>query len=385
MWFGKFSRNSHPDAVTPTETSKEPIMSHSPRLIFDIHLDLSYNALDFNRDQRWTQERIRRREIGMKDQVFRTRNTVCFPEMRRGRVGLCVATQISRSVDYFSRLPGWQSPEQAWAHTQGQLAWYRSMEDCGELVQIRDRAGLDRHLSLWLADADAGGPGRLPIGYMLSLEGADSIVSFRHLERSYADGLRALGPVHYGPGVYGMGTDAEGPLSPRGRELLREMERLGIILDATHLCDESFRDALDHYSGPVWASHSNCRALADWNRQFKELIARGAVIGMAFDAIMMVHGWHHLRSKPEDFDLRIEKICEHIDHICQLAGNARHVGIGSDLDGGFGTEQTPLDLDSIADLGRLGGLLASRGYSASDIEGIFFGNVVDFLRRSLPQ
>ena len=264
------------------------------------------------------------------------------------------------------------------------------MEDCGELVQIRDRAGLDRHLALWLADADAGGAGRLPIGYMLSLEGADSIVSFRHLERSYADGLRALGPVHYGPGVYGMGTDAEGPLSPRGRELLREMERLGIILDATHLCDESFRDALDHYSGPVWASHSNCRALADWNRQFtdeqfKELIARGAVIGMAFDAIMMVHGWHHLRSKPQDFDLRIEKICEHIDHICQLAGNARHVGIGSDLDGGFGTEQTPLDLDSIADLGRLGGLLASRGYSAADIEGIFFGNVVAFLRRSLPQ
>jgi membrane dipeptidase len=301
-----------------------------------------------------------------------------------------VATQISRSVDYFSRLPGWQSPEQAWAHTQGQLAWYREMEACGELVQIRDRAGLDRHLALWLADADAGGDARLPIGYILSLEGADSIVSFRHLERSYAEGLRALGPVHYGPGVHGMGTDAEGPLTARGRELLREMERLGIILDATHLCDESFRDALDHYSGPVWASHSNCRALADWNRQFtdeqiKELIARGAVIGMAFDAIMMVHGWAHLRSKPQDFDLRIEKICEHIDHICQLAGSAKHIGIGSDLDGGFGTEQTPHDLDSIADLGRLGDLLAARGYSAADIEGIFFGNVVSFLRRSLPQ
>ena len=358
----------------------------------DAHLDLSMNALEWNRDLRLPVGEINARERarGWTDKPDRGNATVAFPELRRGGFGLVVATQIGRFVAADNPLPGWHSPEQAWAQTQGQLAWYRSMEDCGELVQIRDRAGLDRHLSLWLADADAGGPGRLPIGYMLSLEGADSIVSFRHLERSYADGLRALGPVHYGPGVYGMGTDAEGPLSPRGRELLREMERLGIILDATHLCDESFRDALDHYSGPVWASHSNCRALADWNRQFtdeqfKELIARGAVIGMAFDAIMMVHGWHHLRSKPEDFDLRIEKICEHIDHICQLAGNARHVGIGSDLDGGFGTEQTPLDLDSIADLGRLGGLLASRGYSASDIEGIFFGNVVDFLRRSLPQ
>jgi membrane dipeptidase len=93
----------------------------------------------------------------------------------------------------------------------------------------------------------------------------------------------------------------------------------------------------------------------------------------------------HLHLHGPDFDLRIEKICEHIDHICQLAGNASHVGIGSDLDGGFGTEQTPLDLDSIADLGRLDGLLASRGYSAADIEGIFFGNVVGFLRRSLPE
>lgn len=368
-------------------------MSHEPKLIFDVHLDLSYNALDFNRDLRWTQERLRRRELGMKDQVFRSRSTVCFPEMRRGRVGLCVATQIARSVDYFARMPGWASPEQARAQTAGQLAWYREMEACGELVQIRDRAGLEKHLASWLGAPDGmpatAAAGGLPIGYVLSLEGADSIVSFRHLEQSYADGLRALGPVHYGPGVYGMGTDAEGPLTPRGRELLRELERLGIILDVTHLCDESLRDALDHYSGPLWASHSNCRALAHWNRQFtdeqiRELIGRGCVFGMAFDAIMMVHGWAHMRSKPQDFDLRIEKICEHIDHICQIAGNTRHVGIGSDLDGGFGTEQTPLDLDSIADLGRIGGMLAHRGYSAADIEGIYYKNFVDFLRRTLP-
>jgi membrane dipeptidase len=368
-------------------------MAHEPTLIFDAHLDLAYNALDYNRDLRWTQERLRRRELGMKDQVFRGRGTVCFPEMRRGRVGLCVATQIARSVDFFSRMPGWMSPEQARAQTAGQLAWYREMEGCGELVQIRSRGELERHLALWLAapatmpaTAAAGG---LPIGYLLSLEGADSIVSFRHLEQSYADGLRALGPVHYGPGVYGMGTDAEGPLTPRGRDLLREMERLGIILDVTHLCDESLRDALDHYSGPLWASHSNCRTLANWNRQFtdgqiRELIGRGCVFGMAFDAIMMVHGWTYMRSKPQDFDLKIERICDHIDHICQLAGNASHVGIGSDLDGGFGTEQTPLDLDSIADLGRLGGLLAARGYSAADIEGFFHGNFVNFLRQALP-
>jgi membrane dipeptidase len=356
----------------------------TPRLIFDVHLDLAWNAIEYNRDQRWTQERLRRREIGMSDHVFRSRSTVCFPEMRRGNVGLCVATQLAHYVPYFSRLPGFASPEQAWAETQGQLAWYREMEGCGELVQIRNRSQLDAHLASWLGDAPAAGVQR-PIGYILSLEGADSIVSLKHLERSYADGLRAIGPVHYGPGVYGHGTDDEGPLTPRGHELLREMERLGIILDATHLCDESFWDALDHFHGPVWASHSNCRALANWNRQFtdaqlKELIKRGAVIGMALDAIMMVHGWAHLRSKPQDFGLKLEKICEHIDHICQLAGNARHVGIGTDLDGGYGTEQTPLDVDSIADLANLDGLLAARGYTPADIEGIFHGNFVRFLR-----
>jgi membrane dipeptidase len=356
----------------------------SPKLIFDVHLDLAWNAIEFNRDQRWTQERIRRRELGMTDNPSRSRNTVCFPEMRRGNVGLCVATQLARYVPYFGRLPGFASPEQAWAETQGQLAWYREMEACGEMVQIRNRAQLDAHLELWLGAPPAPATKR-PIGYILSLEGADSIVSFKHLERSYADGLRAIGPVHYGPGVYGHGTDDEGPLTPRGHELLQEMERLGIILDATHLCDESFWDAMGRFHGPVWASHSNCRALANWNRQFddnqlKELIRRGSVIGMAFDAIMMVHGWTHLRSTPQDFGLKLEKICEHIDHICQLAGNSRHVGIGTDLDGGYGTEQTPLDLDSIADLTKLDGLLAARGYKAEDIEGIFCGNFLRFLR-----
>jgi membrane dipeptidase len=103
---------------------------------------------------------------------------------------------------------------------------------------------------------------------------------------------------------------------------------------------------------------------------------------MAFDAIMMVPGWIHKRSKPAEFQLRIERICEHIDHICQLAGNARHVGIGTDLDGGYGNEQTPMDLNSIADLQVLPGLLRERGYSQADVEGIMWGNFVEFLQKT---
>ncbi len=355
--------------------------------IFDVHLDLSMNAMEWNRDIRLPQVEIRRREIGMSDLPDRTRNTVCLPEMRRGRIGLCVATQIARYSGRFSKLPGWQSPEQAWAQTQGQLAWYRTMEDCGELVQLRTWPEVEAHVARWRSATDEEAA-KLPIGYLLSLEGADSILSWKHLEKSKTDGLIAMGPVHYGPGIYGHGTDDEGVLTPKGRELLKEMERLGIVLDVTHLCDESFWDALAHYNGPLWASHHNCRALANWNRQLaddqiKALIDRGAVIGMAFDAIMMVHGWAHKRSMPQDFGLKMEKICEHIDHICQIAGNARHVGIGTDLDGGYGTEQTPMDLDSIADLQTLVQPLLRRGYAPEDVENIFSGNFLGFLREHL--
>lgn len=356
-------------------------------LIFDAHLDLSMNAMEWNRDIRLPQVEIRRRELGMHDLPDRTRNTVCLPEMRRGKIGLCVATQIARHSGRFSKLPGWMSPEQAWAQTQGQLAWYRAMEECGELVQLRTWKQVEAHAARW-SSATPDEAKALPIGYLLSLEGADSILSWKHLEKSRADGLIALGPVHYGPGIYGHGTDDEGPLTPKGRELVKEMERLGIILDVTHLCDESFWDALGHYHGPLWASHHNCRSLADWNRQLaddqiKALVERGAVIGMAFDAIMMVHGWTHKRSTPQDFGLKIEKICEHIDHICQIAGNANHVGIGTDLDGGYGTEQTPMDLDSIADLHKMVAPLERRGYTPDQINGIFYGNFLRFLREHL--
>jgi membrane dipeptidase len=351
--------------------------------IFDVHLDLAMNALEWNRDLSRPIDEIRERERHLSDRPDRGRGTVSFAEMRRGRVGLCVGTQIARYVAPGNTLPGWHSPEQAWAMTQAQRAWYRAMEDRGEIVQIRDRAALEAHLARWTGAAGDG----LPIGYVLSLEGADSIVTLRYLERAYADGLRAVGPAHYGPGVYAQGTHASGDLGSRGRELLREMERLGIILDVTHLCDDSFRDALDHFRGRVWASHSNCRALVPDGRQFsddqiRELIARDAVIGVAFDAWMLVPGWVRGRTTPDSAGVTLETVVDHIDHICQIAGNARHCGIGSDLDGAFGREQCPSDVHTIADLSRLPAVLAARGYSAQDIEGIAHGNFVRFLRET---
>jgi len=371
--------------MTAAPDSAIPSDSPDAWFIVDAHLDLSMNALEWNRDLTRPIDEIRERERTLTDKPDRGRGTVCLPEMRRGRIGLCVATLIGRHVKPANRLPGWHSPEQAWAQTQGQLAWYRVMEDAGQMTQIRDAAGLERHLKLW--ESSPAESVNLPIGYVLSLEGADSIVSLKHLERSWENGLRAIGPAHYGPGTYAQGTDATGGIGARGRELLAEMERLNIILDATHLCDDSFREALDHFHGPVWASHSNCRALVPHNRQFndeqiKELIGRGAVIGAALDAWMMVPGWIRQKTTPESAGLKLEKIVEHIDHICQLAGNARHSGLGTDLDGAFGREQSPADLETIADLQKIGASLRRRGYKDEEVKQIMHGNFLRFLRNA---
>lgn len=347
----------------------------------DAHLDLSMNAMEWNRDIRLPAVAINQREAGLNDKPDRGKAVVSLPELRKGNIGLVVATQIARYVAPDNGLPGWHSPEQAWAQTQGQLAWYKAMEEAGEMVQITDLSSLNRHLDLW---GNAELNENKPVGYILSLEGADSIISIPHLERAYAYGLRALGPAHYGPGRYAQGTDARGGLGKQGRALLKEMERLGIILDATHLCDDSFWEALEHFHGPVWASHNNCRTLVNHNRQFsdeqiRELINRGAVIGGALDAWMMVPNWERGKSTPRGMSCNLEKMVDHLDHICQLAGNTLHVGIGSDLDGAFGKEQCPYDIETIADLQTLPGLLSGRGYSRIDISQVMHGNWLRFL------
>ncbi|AKA36555.1 dipeptidase [Flagellimonas lutaonensis] len=350
--------------------------------IFDAHLDLAMNAMEWNRDLTLPVAKIREREKGMNDKPDRGNNTVSLPAMRDGNIGLCVATQIARYVSDDSTLPGWHSQQQAWAQTQGQLAWYKSMEEAGEMVQITNTEELNTHFALW-----TNGGSNKPIGYILSLEGADSIVDIHYLEKSYESGLRAIGPAHYGPGVYAHGTNADGGIGRKGRELLKKVEELNLILDVTHLCDTSFWETLDTYKGPVWASHNNCRALVDHNRQFsdlqiKELIKRKSVIGVALDAWMMVPNWIRGKSTPQDMGVSLEQMADNIDHICQLAGNALHVGIGTDLDGAFGKEQCPTDLDTIADLQKLPDLLKKRGYSKNDITRIMQGNFIRFLQQA---
>ncbi|MCB0099439.1 MAG: dipeptidase, partial [Caldilineaceae bacterium] len=221
-----------------------------------------------------------------------------------------------------------------------------------------------------------------PLGFVLSMEGADPILTPDQLGYWVEQGLRLLGPTHYGPGRYAGGTGVESGLTELGPPLLREMSRLGVLLDMTHFSDRSFWEALEHYEGPVLASHNNCRALVPHQRQFSDeqlrvIFQRNGVIGAAFDTWMLQPGW--VVGQTTNEKVTLDTVVDHIDYICQLAGNSRHAAIGTDLDGGYGREQSPSDLDTIADLQKLGGLLAKRGYNDADIAAILHGNWVRFL------
>lgn len=356
-------------------------------LAFDAHLDLAWNAVEWNRDLERPVPEIRQFE-SQYEGIVPGDCTVSYPELSRGQIGIVIATLLSRLHRKDKPLTFYQTDEACYAAAQGQLAYYRAIVQKGSLRWLKTQESLNEHVADWQASLESGDAGqRPPIGFILSMEGAWPILQPAQLQEWFEAGLRLVGPAHYGPNKYCHGTGSEGGLTDLGRELLREMQRVGMRLDVTHLADQSFWEALDNYDGPLIASHHNCRALVPGDRQLtdeqiKAVIERGGVIGAAFDNWMLTPGWKKYETPRETVTL--ENVADHIDHVCQLAGNAKHSGLGTDLDGGFGKEQSPSDLETIADVQKLADILQRRGYSADDIEGIFHGNFVDFFQRHLP-
>src|SRR5262249_40675311 len=194
-------------------------------------------------------------------------NTVSFPELRKGRVGIFIATLLARVVRTGPlTLAAYNSMDAAYAAARGQMAYYENLEQQGVLRWIKDCTTLERHVDAWLASENPDEP----LGFILSMEGADPILSPEQVKPWWDAGLRIVGPSHYGKSPYAHGTGTEGGLSPLGPELLREMEQAGMILDVTHLADEAFDQAIKIYRGPVLASHHNCRALVPNQRQLDD-------------------------------------------------------------------------------------------------------------------
>ncbi|MCC7145909.1 MAG: membrane dipeptidase [Phycisphaeraceae bacterium] len=371
-------------------------MSATPRLVVDGHLDLAMNALGGERDLALAVSELRQRE-GNAWVKLRGTATVSLPEMRRGGVALCVTTVLARSKPWLpadrplDRLNlDWPCQNMAYAIAQGQLAYYRVLQQQGLVRLIAHRQDLEAHWNRWTSKPSLAEP----IGLILMMEGADPIVVPEQVHEWFACGLRCLSLAHFGHSAYAAGTpspdpqspEKDGPLTAAGRLLLAEMEKLPMALDLTHLGDTSFFEAIDSFRGPVCATHCNTRTLAPSVRQLSDeqiklILERGGVIG----AVLyngMIRGTADQPLPREAISLR--DLADHIDHICQLAGSSSHVGIGSDMDGGFGLEKVPRDVDTIADLQKIGPILAGRGYSDSDLDAIFHGNWIKFWGRVLP-
>lgn len=368
--------------------------SQTVPFIIDGHLDLATNAMTLNRDLTQTVQEIRDKErnLGWKDYQDRGQGTVALPELREGNVGLVITTIISRYSEngnplHTMALKGWHSPQQAFANAQCQLAWYREMEALGEMVQITKKKELTSHFNTWTENTE--NVPKKPVGYILALEGADSIVDVDYLYRYHEQGLRSIGISHFGPGRYAAGTHSDGSgLTFIGKELLREMNRLPIQLDLTHLTDKGFFEALDVFQGSVVASHQNCRSIVPGERQFSDdqikcILERGGMLGGALDTWMLYPDFKLGKDSPKECDIRMERLVDHFDHICQMAGNSEHIGFGSDLDGLFGLEQTPHDMNTIADLQKFDTILANRGFTKKDRNNIFYGNWIRTLNRVL--
>lgn len=355
------------------------------RSIFDGHLDLALFALAHNRDMTEPAAVSNRREQGMRDALERGRGAVSLPDMRQGRVVVCqssLAARVNRKARPASRLDlDFGTQAMAYANAQGQLAYYRVLEEMDEVALIGTVEDLDRLWERWERDSGSG----LPVGIIVSMECADPILGPDQLESWWEDGLRSVSLTHFGHGQYAAGTGVEGPLTPRGRELLTRVAEVGMTLDLSHLAEESFYGALDHFRGPVIASHNNCRALVPGDRQLSDrqirlLLERSGVIGLVLDAWMLVPGWVHGKSSPEN--LTLTAVADHIDHVCQLAGDSLHAAIGSDVGG---LNHMPSDFHTIADLQKLEPILAERGHSDTDLDNIFHGNWLRHFRRWLPE
>jgi membrane dipeptidase len=366
-------------------------------LIADGHLDLAWNALQWNRNLLDTVYTIRSDE-SQGSGPGRALGTVALPDMRAGRIALSFATLLARATGHTSPHIDYATSFQSDGIAHGQLAYYRALERAGHIRIITDAAKLDAHMLDWEGweshhpeQSLTGAPvlgNTPPLGFVILMEGADPIQGPDQLQAWHAAGLRILGLTHYGVGRYAGGTATDVGLAEACLPLLREMERLGIILDLTHCSDPAFWQALEHFGGPVLASHNNCRSLVPHQRQFSDdqlraIITRGGVIGVVLDSWMLKPGWLIGRDnnvlQPQ---VMLSHVIDHIDHICHLAGDSSHVAIGSDLDGGFGREATPCDLDTIADLQKLDAQLRQRGYGASDVAGILHGNWLRLLRQS---
>lgn len=360
-------------------------------VIVDAHQDLAWNMLSFGRDYTRSVFETRRIEAGSLTIEHNGDTLLGWPEYQRAKVAVIFATLFSTPARwaYDWETYFYKDSKEADKHYRQQLDMYhRLVDEHPDKFRLVDSASdLDEALA-GQQKAESTGDS-YPVGLLPLMEGADCIIDVEQLEEWWEMGLRMICPAWAGTRFCG-GTKEPGPLTSDGRELLAGMADLGFILDLSHMDEPAVLESLDFYPGAIVVTHANCLALMpehEYNRLISDrvihgILERDGIIGVVPFNTFLKDGW--LIGKNNREEVSLERLVDHIDHICQIAGDARHVGIGSDFDGGFGLQSTPIEIDTIVDLHKLTPMLLSRGYSEEDVSAVLGGNWITALRRSLP-
>jgi len=361
-------------------------------LIIDSHQDLAWNMLTYKRDYTRSAFETRRLEAGTLIPERNGDSLLGWDEYQRGSVAVIFSTLFAapaRKRELWDTI-WYPDADTAYRLYRDQILLYRKLADShpDKFRLIASRKELDSVIEHWSVPVQ-NGEGH-PVGLIYLMEGADGIRSPHELAEWWEMGLRLIGLAWAGTRYCG-GTSDPGPLTDEGRKLLSAMNDYNFILDLSHMDEASALESLDRYEGPIMATHSNCAALmkgADTNRHITDRALRGLIERSGVNGVLPLNsflkvGWLR-KSGSRREEVPLDTLIAHIDHICQLAGNADHVAIGSDFDGGFGVQSIPPELDSIADLQLIGTRLVERGYARSDADKILGGNWLRFLREYLP-
>ncbi len=347
--------------------------------LVDGHLDLAENVSLFGRDLTTGVAEIRASERRTAKEA-----TVSLPELERGGVAVvCAAVtpgfraeDVGEDFEPHSAI--YYTAEQAEAQALAQIALYEQWERQGRVRLIKSVNDLEDHLALWQSD-------RKP-GLVFLMESADPIVHVHDLPRWWQRGLRIIGLTYgdtaYGAGVPGSGTHLNrGGLTTAGLDLLDRMAELGFTWDISHLTDAGIWQGMERDFPRLCASHANARAIIHTDRQLEDDVIRavgerGGVIGLVLYDGFLDPRWS---TEPSVRVTLGNQLRAQAEYMAALAGWA-HVGIGSDLDGGFGREEIPEELDSEADFPKIAAALPAEARIP-----VLSGNWLNFLRASLPR
>lgn len=354
-------------------------------IVVDAHEDIAYNALAFGRDYRRSPLAIRQEEQAQSPAPGPNGTaTIGLPDALLGRVALIFATLFvaprTRQTAPWDTM-AYSEPEEAYALASRQMDYYERLADEHDKIRlVRTLADLDAVLATWKEGTDLSDH---EVGLVVLMENADPILEPKQFEEWYERGVRLVGPAWQATRYCG-GTGQPGPLTDLGRELLEVMASFNAVLDLSHMAEEAFLEAVDRYEGVLIASHSNPRRFCDTDRHLSDemirrLVERDGVMGTVLFNKFLTRNWDPRQRLP------LHVVADVIDYVCQLAGSAAHVGIGSDFDGGFGRESIPQGLDTVGDLLVIAEALRQRGYEEEDIAAIMSGNMLRKLRQALPE